>query len=424
MGTLFAFIFAILYSVWNWHSANANGLMDAHLAITLIGGLFLAISPLLFCMTLTPLQRAETKISPWVTRLFWSGFDIKGASFIFLLFPVFSLGIAIFFSGPLPLLLGIAWILLFGIAIDAVALWLRKLAELLDPLQAIQQITKSTQAQIHAGDAGRVFEGMDVLTECAVKAIHRHDALFTRQTLGQMILLCSDQVRMHDMQRVKGESSDEDAKESIGIFLAYFLQRLERIYQSAKVTHNDAIATDIISSCGKTVFITARYSLAPTSLPLNLLGRLADEAQKAGDRETPVKISCLLLSLGKSIITDIPPEAVNFREVYMGIVARLEEIALETFRRDKSTNISALKKPFDEIRVLLAKEGLVQRDDVQIVLRDIVRVIEDLTALEAVLVHIPLPPMEEDEFHLEPEDEEEGSSSQEGREEPKKEDGS
>ena len=93
---------------------------------------------------------------------------------------------------------------------------------------------------------------------------------------------------------------------------------------------------------------------------------------------------------------EIDIQYLEIKEVFLSIILYMHEIAKETFRQDKESNLKLLAQPFRDLKATFKKEPLVGHQDTPVIDRMINSILEEFAALESVMTTMPPLPAEKE----------------------------
>lgn len=312
------------------------------------------------------LQRLESDVVPGAIRKLVEDQSLRICGGILALFPLVALFFATFSLNWNPAWVLAGFVLSLGISIDASIFLLLCLAKLLDP-QSLLESNSSTSTR-------ELIERLEFLGDVGERASLEGNAHLARHAVTEIVALFSK----------------NSQKSEYEVILACTLERLDLIQRAAIAKRQQALLCHLISLYAALSEEVAKERLRNATHPLHHLGVSARSAMEKDMPEVAVKASLALVQLGGRIIQRIDPSKVSLQEFYISIVSHLEDIAKETFRKDKSISPDILAHPFREIRKLFEEDSLIDREDVQTILKAIQRILDDFAALSSIVQHLPV----------------------------------
>lgn len=361
------------------------------LASIAVGLLFL--QGIIYALSWSSLLKAEQNFTPHILEMWRKDRHIQYiwgwlAIFTFLtLGIVYDLWYSSYFNKNFLLAL---WVLLFGLSLDVFHHFLRRITEYLNPFDTTRILYTEGLRCIKNDREAELCDWDDALTEIGIKAVHRsspslaNDSVNYIQKLTQNFLESSKSIA----------HTETDSK--VGFTLFYIFQRLELLFDKALKANLEPTCSHIITALGKIVVNSAKYDMTMTVHPLFILGKLVKKAQDQDMQDISVKATITLLEVSKMILSEIDITYANLQETFLSIIHQLEEIAKETFRKDKTISIKLLTQPFQELKALFSSEKMAQHQDSSVILTDIGRVLNEFATLELVMKTMPpIPQVEE-----------------------------
>jgi len=407
---MIATIISIIVAVYLWfHPALGAMITPATAVLMACAALcFLFFIPIGMLLAWFPLQKAEQNSTPRVMELFRQDRQVLFISFWLAIFPLFTIVIiadALYLHTFNASWLFAAWVVFFGIAIDAVRHFARHVSNYLNPFIVIKRFTKVAKECIQNEKEMDLCNWIDALAEIALKGVHRystaiaHEALGDEQTIARLFLEASKSISHHEQDR---QSQALGITDKVSYTLFYLYQRLDTVFEGALANKLETTCSYIITLMGKISIDAAKYDVTIASPPIRFLGKFAKHAQDAGLEETALTATCIFSEVAKAIINTIDIHYYQIKDPFFSIINGLEVLAKGTFRRDKTTNIALLMQPFKELRELFKSDKAKDHQDTSVIVQNIDRVLGEFEALEVVMKTIPPIPVVNEEEELPP----------------------
>lgn len=357
--------------------------------------LFLSLLTLSFAFAWSPLQKAEQNMTPRLLDMLKKDYHIQIVSGWLVIFFIASFALAIDVSSLhmiKEIFLICLWIVMLGLSVDALIHLLKRINSYLNPYMTVQIFTHAANTSIQNEKEMDLCEWIDSLCEIAFKAAHRSSPSLTNHTLNELQLIIRN--FLEASKSISHHEQDSQTKllgitDKVSFTLFYLFQRLELIFDKGLELNLEPICSNIITILGKISIYAAKYDLSMTSYPLHFLGKLANKAMRKSLQEVGIKASITLMEVAKVLLTEVDITYGELKDPFFSIIMHLEDIAKETFRQDKSINISLLTAPFKELRELFKIDKAAAHQDAPVILQDIGRVLGEFEALELVLKTIP-----------------------------------
>ena len=402
IGALLSIILAILlwFSPYTNEITSSEGVVRTIMVTTAL--IFLIFYPVAMMLAWMPLQKAEQNVTPRILEMFRKDGQMAFAhgwlivfplaTFILVIDPIFSRMNAHNWFFPL-------WIVLLGIAIDAISSFVRRVLNYLNPFGVIRMFAKQAKRSIQNDRELDLCDWIDALSEVAIKGIQRsstsvtHLALDEQQELARLFLEASKSIA-HEGQDKQMKSVGVVDKVSFTMF--YLYQRLDIIFDKALKNRLEPTCTLIVTTLGKISVAAAKYDMSLASAPLRFLGKCAKRAQDEGFEETALTASCVFFEVAKEILTGIDITYYEIKDAFLSIINGMEVLAKGAFKHDKSMNIPLLIQPFKDLRGLFQEGKAAEHQDTPIIVQNIDRVIGEFEALFLVMNTMPpIPKIEE-----------------------------
>lgn len=402
-GTVASLIIALLLVFYPGTEVKQNMELFGIVAI-IVGTLFLFIQSISLALAWSPLQKAEQNITPRIIDRFNHDTHLRYINFWLALFPIFSYFAAIdaiFFSFIKKSILIAIWVLLLGISIDCLHHLFKRILAYLNPFAAVKMFSQTAMKDIQNDREIELCDCIDALSEIAIKALDRTNTSLCTLSLNENQMLIR-----HFLQSSKSIShpaQDKDTTElgitdKVSYTLFYLFQRLEVINDRALEKKLETICTTLITILGKISIDAAKYDLSMTSYPLFFLNKFAKRALERDFPEVGTKATFVLLEVSKIIVTEIDVTYGDLKDPFLAIINHLEEIAKETFRKNKSINLNILTQPFKDLKELFDNPKVASHQDQPVIVQDLDRVLGEFAALEAVMMAMPpIPKVSENE---------------------------
>lgn len=395
IGTILSIIIAIaIYFIApiKEHAPLLNVMAPFLLATPL---LFLFLQVMTLAMAFAPLQKAEQNLTPRILELFKKDSPLKLINAGLVLFTLFSFFIALdaLYLDILPKnILILIWIVTLGVGIDLIHKHISRIFSYLNPFSVVKLFTHAGRVSISQDRELDLCDSIESLSEVGVKSLHRSSTSLCNNTIDEMreiirIFLTSSASIAHETQ--DKQSKEMGITDKVSYTLFYFFGRIELLFQKALEQNLETVCSNIISTLGKVILYAAKYDLSLVSFPVHQLGKFTRKAQDQKMPDMGLKGTCTLLEIAKAIVNEIDLTYMELQDPFFSIITQLDEIAKETFRLDKSSNIKLLTQPFRDLKDLFLSEKLQQHQDSAVIIGDIDRVMAEWDALEMVLRTIP-----------------------------------
>lgn len=395
MGTLISLFLAIFLYFHPLLEGNDSFVYLAFL-IAIFAGIFFLAFQVLLAYAWGPLGKAEDNFTWRVVDMHQKDREDLLANIWSVFFVIASLGcfIDILWTHQIPLKwLAPIWIVLLGAAIDAFLYKIKKIYQYLSPFAVIQMFSQQAQKSVQTEKELDLCHWLEALSEIAFKALDKqstsvcHDAIAEIQKTMRFFLESSKRIGLSDLD---AQSTSMGIKDKVSYTLFYVFQRLEMINEKALQSKFEMTIEQLISTLGKIALDSAKYDLSLASYPLYYLGKFTLKAQANGMQEIGAKATCILIEVTKAIVAQVDLTYQELQEPFLSVINSLEKIAKETFKQDKSSNITLLVQPFKDLKELFLKnEKMVKHQDTPVLVQSLDRIIGEFNTLEVVLKTMP-----------------------------------
>lgn len=395
MGTLFSLILAGLL----YYNALGREIIPTAFTTSLIfiapACLFIALQFFIPVLIWPSLQRAEHELTPRAVEMFRADNGLTLAKWWLILFPIASFALAIdlfFFNNLHTQFVFPVWLILLGISLDTFHWFLKRSLYYLDPFGIVKLFTQFAKNSIRDQKEVDLCNWIDGLSEVSVRAVQRGSLSLCNAANNELQLI--GRTFLNASKSIAQESQDAQSKavgitDKISYTLFFLLNRFEVINEKAVDQKIEPICSNLITIMGKTAIAAAQCDISLASYPLHFLGRMTKSAQEKGLQEVSPKASCTLLEVARYILTEIDITYLELQEPFFSIIANLDEIAKEMFRRDKSMSIKLLIQPFLDLKALFNEPKVAAHRDTPVILQEIDRVLAEYDALQMVMKTIP-----------------------------------
>ncbi len=393
-GTVFSLIVAALLFLFR---GSLDGLHESGwipLTIIIIPAMLLLGQAIATISSWTPIQRAEVTLTSHIVDTFSKDKNLMFTNMGILAFFFISYWIAFDFAViktvPTSFLI-IVWTVLLGITIDLKIHAFHRISKYLNPFEVVDMFSNNAQASIRDSNDLELCNWIDSLTETAIKAIHRKSTSLTihcMNRLGEVIktyLEAEKSLSHHE----EVEAKEVGVSDPVSFMLFFIFQRLEMVNREAIQGGLEPICSDLMALLGKIAVYATHLDITLTGYPIHYMGKFAKQAQAHGLQEVADRATLTLLEVGRVILQEKNLEYLELKDPFMSIINHMDEIAKETFRKNKETNIKLLIQPFKDLKALFSAEGVATHRDTPVIVQSIDRVIDEFVTLETVMMAMP-----------------------------------
>lgn len=394
IGTLFSIIVA-LYLLFNPIPFREDSSTAFGITLFLVGTLIFLAQFMVSVFAWGPLQKTEQNIAPRVIQAFKSDASLKISNFFLFAFLLLSYLAAIdaifigFFSTKVLLAV---WTILLGIAIDALHHIYKGTLRYLNPFEIVEKFSLDADKSIRQNREGEICDWIDALSETSSKAMGKESISLALSGIDKLRQIAQDY-----LLAVKGVGYFNEANtplppgapDRVSFTLFYLFQRFEFLFEKALSKKLEPVCSGIVSAMGKIMIYAAKYDMTIVDYPLHYLTEFAKEAENAGMPEVGSRASLTMLEVGKTILKEVDVRYVEIKEPYLAMISSMNEIAKETFRKNKSISIKLLVQPFQDLKAAFINEKMASHQDTPAIVQAIDRVLDEFATLESVLSTMP-----------------------------------
>lgn len=347
---------------------------------------WILVIPILIGLPAIALQRAEAT-TPQVLALLRSERHWRWNLIVWVTLPLLSLTLIIVPYNPF---LVCFWVVLLGISLDLIRQYVRCVVELLHPPTAFQHMTLAAQNSVTNENEEGLFTWLDAVSDASARAARKVSPSVARAGLHSILCMTESYISelAHRERRLVGES--EDSSDQLRIALYFIFERLRLIYTQAMRRHCLPIANEVINTTSQITLLVGKTNFPCSTVTLSEFGDYARSAFIRGQQEQVIKVRCALMVIARALLEEENVQHSDIKEFYINLIAHLETIAQECFRQDKDTDITLLTQPFRDLERLFGQKKWDGRGDVGIIRNSLQRVLEDFSALEAVMAQMEI----------------------------------
>ncbi|MCB1135986.1 MAG: hypothetical protein KDK78_06940 [Chlamydiia bacterium] len=377
--TLISVVLAFLL-VWNPPSLAALAAFDHSPLLFTVGSVFLLILASYWVFATFALQRAEKRLIPRVIDLFRSDWLIRFAMLGLAIFVMLSFvaGIPnILASLVHPSTLMVVWILLLGLAIDAVHVIYNRVMKYVDPISSLDLLEQRALHAAKGGDEVTTAEWLDSLATLANKSLHSGDSTLAERAVSRMYSVLQE--------LTDGRLRNHITHERLSFPFVFYAQRLEVAFARAAHDQSESLCLHILNQLGKATVLGATVGTEIATLPLVYVMKLYRRSKDYDLEDIPDQCSVLLVEVARSIVEAVKVSGGNFRDPVLSIIGYLEEIELDKFSDDPDVDFDILKQPFRDLFAVMKDETILKHPDTVPVLEELEHVVGNFANLQLAL---------------------------------------
>jgi hypothetical protein len=353
------------------------------LTLIITGLVFFLTVSVTLAITYIPRVRAQKYLPTTISSLVRKNPLVVLAHVYTFVFPLLSLALA----GIHTIWALALWFVLLALAIDSFGYYLRKISATFSSSTGLEAIYNNAVKTLPKDNTSELCESFDALSEVALKSIDTKSILNGKEAIEYIRELSQEFFRETRKKKFTVDSTGKnlDVSDRVNFTLSYLIQDFDMLYSKVINEGIEPVANEIILSLGKIALYAARADVSFAQIPLRTLGKYALFAQHKGYSDVVFRAIITLNQVGRLFLTEQDVLLQDLKEIFLTIVSLLEDITKDSFKRDKSTKISVLQQPFNDLRAALKDPRLANRDDIQVIDADIGRVLGEFDALEMVV---------------------------------------
>ncbi|MBA3720823.1 MAG: hypothetical protein H0W88_00305 [Parachlamydiaceae bacterium] len=363
--------------------------------ITLIGVAILFSYTLINSILFIPIQRLEQKLIPGLMGIFHYNKKWRISRLIVFLFSFVTFILALVFASvdiPEKHFYMAVWILGLGISIDLIRDSLKQATEVLNPLNAVEQIKDDAIQAIKNSDDKLLWSSIDALSEIALRSAETSKIALCTTTLNTFPPIL--RAFFDASKSISHRSQDAEIEKNTGVDEAsytifYMLQRLELVNSKALQNNLTSICNQIITVLGKIILHCAQLDLSLVTFPTHVLGKFALKALQLRFDDVAAIATSTLLATTKTIVNEVDLTYMELVEPFNTITDNLDAIAQSTFKKDKTINIKLISQSLKDLKEVYQSERLANHRDTSVIIQHVDNKLAEFDALEQIMHTIP-----------------------------------
>lgn len=269
--------------------------------------------------------------------------------------------------------------ILIGLGLDASRFLVLRLLDHLNPFRLVQLLEEASLRFLQQEQQTPLCETIEALGEMGSKGIIRGNSTLANQTVNGL-----ETVGKRILAAEKNSGKD-----TLTYMILFILQQMETLFKTAIAQGGGLSLGHLTTAVTKLAARAATVDLSLTLYPLHYLRRMAKKAVEEGHLDVGVKTTLSSMALANEIAALPSLESQELEAPYRCLIDILEEIAKESFRKDKTTPIPLLMQPFLELKTLFTQPKLVNHQDTPAIQKQLDRIIGEFQALDALLKTMP-----------------------------------
>ena len=119
------------------------------------------------------------------------------------------------------------------------------------------------------------------------------------------------------------------------------------------------------------------------------VGKFVKSALNKGYDDVGEMTSCTLEEVAKFIVNEIDLTYLEIRDLYVGIINCLEDIAKQLFKHNKNISVQLLMLSFENLKKLFSQDKMKNHQDTTVIQQNIRRVLTEFETLQTILKSMP-----------------------------------
>lgn len=379
---MFATIISILLSLYLYFYGSAWSPTQLFPFSIAASAILLSFGAAALLVSFLPVQKGEQNITPRLSELFKKDIRINlGMAFLFSL-PLIIIGVTFLPHPVIPTLI------LLGMGIDVLYLLIRRIMDYLNPFKVTDFLKNEGFYAVDNSNDTLFCRSVEACSEIAIKSLQRHNSALAKYALNSLELMSE-----------KFLASSKGRTEALDYVLIFLFEHLEMIYMHALDKRLEMVAGDVITSLTKLAIYAARIDLSLATLPLYYMDKLSKIALERGAGDVAIKATSGFLSVAQSLgsVKDIQYQ--DLKPSFITMITSMDTTAKEMFKKDKTIRIALLVHPLKQLAELIENEPFKNHQDKEAIALQIKLVLDEFSALEAVLATMPpIPSISQEEI--------------------------
>lgn len=368
--------------------------------LTIMSGLIASITAFVWLIwmpswgrLIPALHKAELKTSPRLLSLIhldcllrWNSALVGGWSFLSL-----SVALLPFMTQTLPEWIYHAcntfWFLLSGILFEWLNRQYSRTASLLDPFKALARIKKEALKTKGAPSDASIERWSEVLEEITARSLDKNSTALAGASFETLSAITEGYIQ-NNASRLS-PSAPEESQHAARYILHNVLEKYADLYRRASQEGHHGLCEQILVGCGKLAIVAAEKNPILASDPIEKIGQLSLENMERDPRDLGLKNTRLLMQIAKRIASHKHTDGASVEKPFLTLLSHLENIAKESFRKNKETPIPLLSDPFKEIKTLFTEGACATYPGSEAILQKNEQVLSDFINLELILRTLP-----------------------------------
>lgn len=312
---------------------------------------------------------------------------------LFLLLTSLALSALVFVQKPLfALKYFIVWFVLYALSFDLLLCYRSRALRLLNPESEASEEARHALQAILKGDDTSLWRTIDHLAEVAVRA-----AQTKKLSLGTQALASLEEIIEHffkaskSISRLNDDASVEaqTGNDEMSYTLVTLLERLELIFDQSLAGKMEPFCRKIILQTGKMMVAAAAYDMSLVPLPARMVSKFGLKGMQYNVDEFGVLATATLVESAKRIIREVPLQYTEIEEPFCSIIQGIGSIARSTFKKNKSTSISLLIEPLEQLKQAIQDPAVATHRDFPKISSSLEGVLGEFSALSNMLQTLP-----------------------------------
>jgi hypothetical protein len=278
--------------------------------------------------------------------------------------------------------LEMCWIVLFGVAVDMLRSYIKRLQSYSYYPFLITRLKK----EIKGCDESKGLEWIGAAIDSCAKATDKKAvtmAVSGLDTVQELVEVYVKELVRREMvappQPAAITLSFSDKIQYVCIFTS---ERLQWVFENAQIAQNKPVATGVLSELGKLAIFFTKHNLRIAGLPISFVMKCVK--MPGISQEILIRASLTLSETIKAFIAHSRETNESLKDLLLNSFISMESIVKMLYKQNKEINPALLMQPFAEIGQFLADDSMKAIPDREDLLKEIRRVFAEFQSLQLV----------------------------------------
>lgn len=391
-------LYGLAAALFFWFLGGAPPLLTSGMIYVLIALVWILWLPT-WGLLLPSLHKAETKVSPRILTLLQIKRNLRRNSALLGAWSFLSLFVAVLpFMKDAPHewtqnVLVCGWFILTGLVFEWLTRQYFQAAACLNPFEALTRMEKEVLRAKGPNSDLALNQWSEVVEEVAARSLDRDATALASASVQTLCTMTEGYIQNNDARL--SVSAPEESQHAARYVLHNVLEKYADLHARARKEGHHGICEQILAGCGKLAIVAAEKNPVLAGEPIERIGQLGLDNMETDKRDLGLKTTRLLVQIFKRIGSQKRAEKGSLENPTLTLLCTLENIAKESFRKNKETPIPLLAEPFKEIETLFTEGTCSTYPEAPVILQKTRQVLSDFANLELILRTLPtLPSLE------------------------------